>query len=39
MSPNLVRWAGLGAMLGTLLGIALTPVLSYLWAAKSDLYG
>ena len=33
MLPNLVGWAGLGAMLG----VALTPVLSYLWATESDL--
>ena len=39
MSPNLVRWSGLVAMLGSVLGIALTPILSYLWATYSDLYG
>ena len=32
MSPNLVRWSGLVAMLGGVLGIFLTPILSYLWA-------
>jgi hypothetical protein len=39
MSPNLVRVSGLMAMLGGVLGIALTPILSYLWATHSDAYG
>ena len=39
MSPNLVRWSGLEAMLGGVLGIFLTPILYYLWATYSDLYG
>ncbi len=39
MSPNLVRWSGLAAMVGSVLGIVLTPILAYLWAAYSDLYG
>jgi hypothetical protein len=39
MSLNLVRWSGLAAMLGGVLGIVLTPILSYLWATYSDLYG
>jgi len=39
MSSNLVRWSGLVAMVGGVLGIVLTPILSYLWATYSDLYG
>ena len=39
MSPNLVRWSGPVDMLGGVLGIFLTPILSYLWATYSDLYG
>ena len=39
MSPNLVRWSGLVAMLGGVLGIVFTSILSYLWATYSDLYG
>jgi len=38
MSSNLVRLSGLAAMLGGVLGIALTPILSYLWATYSDAY-
>jgi hypothetical protein len=38
MSPNLVRVSGLMAMLGGVLGIVLTPILSYLWATYSDTY-
>jgi hypothetical protein len=40
MSPssNIVRWCGLAAMLGGVLGIVLTPVLSYLWATYSSSY-
>jgi hypothetical protein len=38
-SSNLTRWSGLAAMLGSVLGIVLTPILTYLWAAYSDLYG
>jgi hypothetical protein len=30
MSPNLVRWSGLAAMLGGVLGIILTPILEKL---------
>jgi hypothetical protein len=39
VSSNLVRWSGLAAILGGVLGIVLTPVLSYLCATYSDLYG
>ncbi len=39
MSSNLVRLSGLAAMLGGVLGIVLTPILSYLWATYSDVYG
>jgi hypothetical protein len=38
-SSNLVRLSGLAATLGGVLGIVLTPVLSYLWATYSDAYG
>ena len=38
MLPNLVRVGGLVAMLGGVLGIVLTPILSYLWATYSDTY-
>jgi hypothetical protein len=38
MSPNLVRVSGLMAMLGGVLGIVLTPILSHLWATYSDTY-
>ena len=39
MSPTLVRVSGLMAMLASVLGIVLMPILSYLWATYSDLYG
>ena len=39
MSSNFVRWSGLAAMLGGVLGIVLTPILTYLWATYSDVYG
>lgn len=39
VSSNLVRLSGLAAMLGGVLGIVLTPILSYLWATYSDVYG
>jgi hypothetical protein len=39
VSLGLIRWCGLAAMLGGLLGIALTPFLTYLWATYSDVYG
>jgi hypothetical protein len=29
----------LAAILGGVLGIVLTPILTYLWAANSDVYG
>ena len=38
-SSNIVRWSGLAALLGGVLGIVLTPILTYLWATYSDLYG
>jgi hypothetical protein len=38
VSSGLVRWCGLAAMLGGVLGIVLTPILSYLWATYSDAY-
>ena len=39
MSSNLVRLSGLVAILGGVLGIVLTPILAYLWATYSDVYG
>jgi hypothetical protein len=39
MSPILVRFGGLAAILGGVLGIVLTPILTYLWTANSDVYG
>ncbi len=39
MSSGLVRWCGLAATLGGVLGIVLTPILTYLWATYSDVYG
>jgi hypothetical protein len=39
ISNSLIRLSGLVAMLGGVLGIVLTPVQSYLWAAYSDVYG
>jgi hypothetical protein len=39
MSSVLVRFSGLAAILGSVLGIVLTPILTYLWAADSDVYG
>jgi hypothetical protein len=38
VSSDLVRWSGLAAMLGGVLGIVLTPILSYLWDTYSDAY-
>src|SRR5215203_6171288 len=38
MSPNLIRWSGLAAMLGGALGVVLSPVLAHLWDTYSDLY-
>ena len=37
-SSSLIRWGGIGAILGGVLGIVLVPILSYLWATYSDLY-
>jgi hypothetical protein len=40
MTSNfLVRMSGLAAILGGVLGIVLTPILTYLWATYSDVYG
>jgi hypothetical protein len=39
MLSVLVRFSGLAAILGGVLGIVLTPVLTYLWATNSDVYG
>jgi hypothetical protein len=39
MSSNLVRLSGPAAMLGGVLGIVLAPILTYLWATYSDVYG
>jgi hypothetical protein len=38
-SLGLIRWCGIAAILGGVLGIVLMPILSYLWATYSDLYG
>jgi hypothetical protein len=38
MTSNLVRLSGLAAMLGGVLGIVLTPILTHLWATHSDTY-
>jgi hypothetical protein len=35
---NLIRWGGLAAMLSGMLGIVLTPILTYLWTSYSDMY-
>ena len=37
-SLNLIRWGGLAAMLSGMLGIVLTPILTYLWTSYSDMY-
>jgi hypothetical protein len=39
MSFNLGRLSGLAAILGGVLGILLFPILTYLWATHSDVYG
>ena len=39
MSSVFVRFGGLAAILGGVLGIVLTPILAYLWATYSDTYG
>lgn len=39
MSSDLIRSSGLAAILGGVLGILLTPLLTYLWATNSDVYG
>ena len=39
LSSALVRFSGLAAILGGVLGIVLTPILTYLWATNSNLYG
>jgi hypothetical protein len=38
VSSGMIRLSGLAAMLGGVLGIALTPILTYLWATYSDAY-
>ncbi len=38
MSSGVIRSTGLAGMLGGVLGIILTPILSYLWATYSDAY-
>jgi hypothetical protein len=38
LSSGLIRLGGLAAMLAGVLGIVLTPILSYLWATYSDAY-
>jgi hypothetical protein len=38
VSSVLVRFSGLAAILGGVLGIVLTPILTYLWATNSDVY-
>jgi hypothetical protein len=38
VKSNLVRLSGLAAMLGGVLGIVLTPILTHLWATYSDVY-
>ena len=39
MSSDLIGSSGLAAILGGVLGILLTPLLTYLWATNSDVYG
>lgn len=39
MSSVLVRFSGLASILGGVLGIVLTPILTYLWATNSNVYG
>jgi hypothetical protein len=39
LSSVLVRFSGLAAILGGVLGIVLTPILTYLYATNSDVYG
>ena len=39
MSSNLIKWGRIAAILGSVLGIVLMPILSYLWATHPDLYG
>jgi hypothetical protein len=38
VSSVLVRFSGLAAIFGGVLGIVLTPILTYLWATYSDTY-
>jgi hypothetical protein len=38
LSSGLIRLGGLAAMLAGVLGIVLSPILSYLWATYSDAY-
>jgi len=39
MSSSLIKWSGIAALLGGVLGIFLMPILTYLWASGSGLYG
>ena len=38
MSSGLIRWSGLAAMLGSVLGAVLSPVLAHLWDPHSGTY-
>jgi hypothetical protein len=38
LTSGLIRWGGLAAMLSGMLGIVLTPILTYLWTSYSDMY-
>ena len=38
MSSGLIRWSGLAAMLGGVLGTVLSPILAHLWDTYSNAY-
>ncbi len=38
MSSGVIRWCGFAAMVGGVLGAALSPILSHLWDTYSDAY-
>ena len=38
MSSSLIRWSGLAAMLGGILGAVLSPILAHLWNTYSPAY-
>jgi hypothetical protein len=38
LSPNRIRWGGLAAMLGGVLGVVLSPILAHLWDTYSASY-